>query len=380
MALLDPQGGHPAAHEQVIELREREQTFRFPDVDRPPVLSINRGFSAPVIVNADDSRETLIFLLAHDTDPFNRWDAGQKLAIGVLLELVAAQRSATPMTIDDEVLDAFGRVLDDTDLDPALIAQALTLPSESYLADQCEQVDVDAIHAAREQMRKALAGRLSDRFMAHYLACRDEGGYRFDAAHMARRSLRNLCLAYLMESGHAEALGTCTGQFQRADNMSDSLAALSILAQFDVPQRREALDDFYARWRQDPLVVNKWFSIQAGSRLPDTLSQVKALMEHEAFSITNPNNVRAVVGRFCQGNAVRFHDASGAGYRFLTEQVMTLDPMNPQVAARLASAFSRWHRYDPQRQALMRAELERLSQVEKLSTDVYEIVSKSLEG
>ncbi len=392
MALLDPQGapvplsltGHPgspaAPPERIIDLRDREQTFTFTGVRQRPVLSINRGLSAPVIVQDAADRETLKFLLARDTDPFNRWEAGQRLAIAVLLELVDEYRKQAPLAVDAAVLDAFGRVLDDATLDPALVAQTLALPSESYLADQCDVVDVDAIHAAREHLRKALAVRFADRFMAHYQRCKTPGAYRFDAEQMARRSLKNLCLAYLTESTHPDARSTCVNQFERADNMTDSLAALSILAQWDIPERREALDIFYRRWKGDALVVNKWFSIQAGSRLPDTLQQVRKLMQHPAFSITNPNNVRAVVGRFCQGNARRFHEASGAGYRFLTEQVLTLDRMNPQIAARLVSAFSRWHRYDPVRQQLMRGELEKLSQVDHLSKDVFEIVSKSLRG
>jgi len=391
-ALLDPEGeslplrqsdqpgSQTAPHEKVIELKEAEQTVTFTDVRRRPVLSINRGFSAPIIVQDGADRETLTFLLARDSDPFNRWEAGQRLAISVLLELVAEYQRKAPLAVDDAVLDAFGRVLDDTRLDPALVAQTLTLPSESYLADQCDVVDVDAIHAAREHMRRALATRFAERFMAHYQRCKTTGGYRFDAGHMARRSLKNLCLAYLMESAHPDARNTCVGQFEWADNMTDSLAALSILAQMDIPERRDALDAFYQRWKNDPLVVNKWFSIQAGSRLPDTLQQVHKLMQHPAFAITNPNNVRSVIGRFCQGNARRFHEATGEGYRFLTEQVMKLDRINPQIAARLVGAFSRWHRYDPTRQALMRGELEKLNRVEKLSKDVFEIVSKSLKG
>ncbi len=390
MALLD-RSGRPlplrledeteaAGTHRVLELKESEQTFRFQDIPERPVVSLNRGFSAPVKINLQRDDTELAFLLAHDPDPFNRWDAGQNLAMSVLLRLVENYRGERPLTLDDTVVDAFGALLADEDLDMALIAQALTLPSESYLADQCEVVDVDAIHAVREFMRRTLAQRLYDRFLQRYRETRSDAPYRFDARSMAQRSLKNLCLAYLMETGSEEARALCLDQLEQAHNMTDSLAALTVLAQYDLPQREPQLELFYHRWQHDPLVVDKWFAIQAGSRLPDTLQRVKGLLNHPAFTLTNPNKVRALIGRFCQGNTVRFHAADGAGYRFLADQVILLDPLNPQIAARLISAMSRWRRHDAHRRQLMKAELERVLAVPGLSKDVFEIVSKSLEG
>ena len=368
----------PGATHRVLELKASEQRFRFTGLSARPVLSLNRGFSAPVRIDQARSDAELAFLLAHDPDPFNRWDAGQNLALSVMRRLVDDCRAGRALALDDDIVAAFGALLDDTGLDRALVAQALTLPSESYLADQFERVDVDAIHRVREFVRRTLADRLYDAFLRHYRESRDDAAYQFDAGSMARRSLKNLCLGYLMETGREEAVRLCLAQFDAAHNMTDSLAALTVLAQYDLPEREDRLQRFYRRWQHDPLVVDKWFAIQAGSRLPDTLERVRRLLGHPAFTLTNPNKVRALIGRFCQGNTVRFHAADGSGYRFLADQVILLDPLNPQIAARLVSALSRWRRHDDDRQRLMKAELERILATPNLSRDVYEIVSKSL--
>jgi aminopeptidase N len=342
------------------------------------VLSLLRGFSAPVKLDMPRSEQELAFLFAHDPEPFNRWDAGQTLAIKLLLASVADAASGRPLRLDSVISDAFRATMTDPRLEPALIAQALTLPSESYLADQCETVDVEAIHSAREFMRTTLAERLGDELRDCYARLRSDEPYRFDAASMARRSLKNLCLSYLLETGSAEARRLCTDQLDSANNMTDTLAALAALSQHDWPERDDWLERFYQRWQHDPQVVEKWFSIQAGSRLPDTLQRVVALLDHPAFSITNPNKVRALIGRFCHGNPVRFHAANGAGYAFLADRVLELDAINPQVAARLVSTISRWKRYDNHRQQLMQHQLQRIMDAPKLSRDVYEIVAKSL--
>ncbi|MGD8616678.1 MAG: aminopeptidase N [Gammaproteobacteria bacterium] len=388
MALLDAGGRAmplqmegapaPAGTHRMLELTEETQSFVFVGLDEPPTPSLVRGFSAPVRVEIDRSAEELAFLFAHDPDPFNRWDAGQTLAIQVLLQLVESVQQRRELVLADDFVHAFGATLSHPELDPALVAQALTLPSESYLADQCDTVDVEAIHTARQFVRKVLADRLYDALRERYRAFDDRRPYRFDARSMAERSLKNLSLAYLLETGRDEARQLCFTQLDQAHNMTDSLDALSSLVQHDWPEREPYLDRFYARWQHDPQVVDKWFSIQASSRLPDTLERVKQLLRHPAFRLTNPNKVRAVIGRFCLGNQVRFHDASGEGYRFLADQVLALDKINPQIAARLVSALSRWKRYDTTRQELMQAELNRILSAPGSSKDVYEIVSKSL--
>jgi len=388
MALLDPRGEAmplqleneptPAGTHRMLELTQATHSFTFVGLTQRPTLSLLRGFSAPVKVQMERSAEELAFLFAHDPDSFNRWDAGQTLAIQVLLQLVERVQHGQNLVVPAEFIQAFRTTLSHPQLDPALIAQALTLPSESYLADQCETVDVDAIHTAREFVRKRLAEDLFDLFLQRYLELHSDRPYRFDAESMAARSLKNLSLAYLLESGRGQGRAQCFAQLEQANNMTDSLAALSSLAQYDWPERDHYLGRFYDQWQHDPQVVDKWFSIQAASRLPDTLQRVKQLLHHSAFRLTNPNKVRAVIGRFCLGNQVRFHTASGEGYRFLADQVLALDKINPQMAARLVSALSRWKRHDTHRQTLMQVELNRILSSADISKDVYEIVSKSL--
>jgi aminopeptidase N len=368
-----------AATHRTLALRENRQTFSFTAIERPPVVSLLRGFSAPVKLDIQRSHTELAFLFAHDPDPFNRWDAGQTLAINTLLDLVSRLQKGAELTLDDGFVAAFRATLEHSELDPALITQALTLPAESYLADQCATVDVDAIFQSREFVRKTLADRLQNSLAHIYRRYDHREVYRFDAEHMAQRSLKNLCLSYLTEIDDHEARQRCLDQLAHANNMTDTLAALSALAQHAWPERDEQLQRFYTTWQHDPQVVDKWFSIQAGSRLPDTLEQVRKLLHHRAFRLTNPNKVRALIGRFCMGNPVRFHAANGEGYRFLADQVIELDAINPQMAARLVSALSRWKRFDAGRQTRMQEQLQRIVERPKVSRDVFEIVSKSLE-
>ncbi len=262
--------------------------------------------------------------------------------------------------------------------DKAFQAFALALPGETYLADFMEVIDPAAIHEARRFVLKTLAAELKGQFLAVYRANQDKGPYRHDQEAVGRRSLKNICLAYLAELEDEDGRGLCMEQFKTAGNMTDAITALANLANIDCPERTEALAAFYEKWKDDPLVMDKWFSIQAMSRLPNALDAVKELTRHSAFNIKNPNKVRALIGAFSQGNPVRFHDPSGAGYVFLADHVLAIDPMNPQIAARLVNPFTAWKRYDERRKALMRAQLERILNTPKLSKDVHEVVSKSL--
>ncbi len=403
MALLDPEGKPvplrldteetATGNERVLALSATEQHFCFQDVAQPPIPSLLRGFSAPVKLDLPRDDATLAFLLAHETDAFNRWDAGQQLALNTLLRLIPRWQAGATLELDSTVIEAYRRALTDADprgdtdqytaanpiTDPALVAQILTLPGESYLADQCASVDVDAIHAVRVFMHQHLAMALHDELLHTYSMCQNSGPYRFTPGDSARRALKNLCLSYLMEEQDTTASRTlCMTQFEQAGNMTDALGALSALVQQASPERETALHDFYVRWQHDAQVVDKWFALQAGSRLPDTLVRVQTLMHHPAFRLTNPNKVRALIGRFCMGNPVRFHAADGSGYAFLAQQVLALNSLNPQGAARLCGALSRWQRYDSERGAFMRAQLQRIRDHEGLSRDVFEIVDKSL--
>lgn len=361
---------------RVLELREAVETFRFEDIPEKPVPSLLRGFSAPVKVHFDYSEEELMFLMANDSDGFNRWGAAQTQSQRILLRLV----DDTDYQVPEGYIAAFGDALNDPTADKQLLAEVLSLPSESYLGDQMEQVDVDGIHHAREYLKNLIASHLYNDLMVVYQANREQGEYEVTPASIGRRALRNLCLGYLMQlQGDGEVVQMCIDQYGQGHNMTDVIAALGLMASGDSESRKELLGDFYTRWQEDPLVLDKWFGVQAISKRPDTLEQVRSLMEHPAFSITNPNKVRALIGAFCAGNPVRFHDASGKGYEFLADRVLELDALNPQVAARMLRIMARWQRYDANRQALMKAQLQRVLKADGVSKDVFEIASKSLE-
>ena len=365
---------------KTLEVKKETETFTFLNINEKPMLSLNRDFTSPVKIVVQQTNDDLAFLFAHDSDEFNRWEAGQTLAMNTLLGLVENIQNNKVLTIDNNIINAFRNTLIHPDLDKALIAQALTLPSESYLADQCDVVDVDAIHQARTFMRNELAKALKDDLKNIYQQGQSNAEYLFDADEMARRDLNHICLSYLMCLQEDETIKSCMTTIEAANNMTEVLSALSILSHHDNASRQQALDSFYDKWKHDAQVVEKWFAIQAVSDLPDALEKVKALMQHEAFTLTNPNKVRSLIGRFCAGNIAHFHAADGSGYEFLADQVLDLDVMNPQIAARLVQSMSRWRRYDDSRQKLMKKQLERILAKKDLSKDVYEITSRSLEG
>jgi aminopeptidase N len=351
------------AAERVLSVTRREQSFAFPAAGRP-VPSLLRGFSAPVILNYPYAEAELLHLMAHDDDPFARWEAGQRLAAEIIL-----RRAGEPSAA---FLEAARRVLAGSD--HAFVAEMLTLPSEAFLAESLEVVDPDALHAARNALRRRLAGALEPELASTYGKLASGAPYSPDPASIGRRSLRNLCLGYLVELGRT---ALADAQFRRADNMTDAIAALGCLANAECAEREPALQAFYERWQHEPLVVDKWLSVQAASRLPGTLARARSLLAHPAFDLKVPNKVYALVRAFA-ANHVRFHAADGSGYAFLAERVRELDALNPQVAARLARGFDRWRKFDPARQARARAELERIREAAGLSRDVAEIVSKAL--
>src|SRR5688500_18755550 len=350
-------------HESVLSLKQPRETFEFKST-RKPVPSLLRGFSAPVILKYPYTEEELLHLMGHDDDPFNRWEAGQRLATATILEGKGAPSAA--------YLAAASNVLHERDA--AFAAEALSLPSESFLAEQLEVVDPDVLHDARNRLRRELARALKDEFSSTYEALQTKGPYSPDAVSTGRRALRNLCLGYLVELGES---ALAYEQFRAADNMTDAMAALAALANFDCPERQPALDAFYAKWRNEPLVVDKWLAVQAGSRLPGTLVRVHELLTHPAFDLKVPNKVYALIRSFAANHA-RFHAADGAGYAFLAEQVIRLDRLNPQVGARMARAFDRWRKFDAGRQDKARLQLERIRASQGLSNDVAEIVAKAL--
>jgi aminopeptidase N len=388
IGLLDPEGaelsirleGEAASRTgtRVLPLMEARQSFRFVDLPGEPVPSLLRSFSAPVKLKGV-SLDRLKFLAVHDTEPFARWEAGQQVATKLLLDRIAAdQRGDPPAPLDPDLVAALRRTLADAARDPAFAAEALTLPSEAFLADQLPVVDVDAVHKAREAARSALGQALAAEFQAAYRKYEDAGPYCIDGASIGRRVLRNACLAYLAAADPEQGAALAMAQFQAGRNMTDVLAALTVLADLDRPERLSALARFYQQWVEDPLVVDKWFALQARSSLPQTPERVRELTRHPAFERKNPNRVRSLVGTFAQANQLRFHDASGAGYVLLADEVIALDPLNPTTAARLVQPLGSWRRHDAARQALMRRELERVLAAPDLSKNTYEMVSKSL--
>jgi aminopeptidase N len=349
--------------ERLLHLKKEEESFSF-EVDRKPVPSLLRGFSAPVILKYPYTEADLLHLMANDDDAFNRWEAAQRLAATTILE---AGGKPTPA-----FLDAARKVL--ANPDHAFAAEVLSLPSETFLAEQMDVVDPDRLHASRNELRRALAVSLKDVFSSLHEELRTKGPYSPDPASSGKRALRNLALGYLGELGDA---ARAWAQFQSADNMTDCMAALGVLANTDCPERMKALDAFYAKWKDEPLVVDKWLGVQAGSRLSRTLTQVKSLLSHPAFDLKVPNKVYSLIRGF-SANHVRFHAADGAGYAFLADQVIALNALNPQVAARMARGFDRWKKFDAARQAKAKAALERIRDTKDMSKDVLEIVLKAL--
>ncbi len=358
----------------LLQLREPSQTFRFSGVKERPVPSLLRGFTAPVKLNYPYSDQDLMFLVAHDSDGFCRWDAAQSLLQRILIEKVTNPSAVVP----DGFIDAFRRVLTERGSDQALQAELLTLPAEGYLGDLMAQVDVDGIHRAREGLKSELASSLAEEFKAVYLGCQELEEYQLDSASIGRRALKNLCLGYLMQLDSTEAHQLCIAQYRANHNMTDVISALSLLLNSGCEQRDELLDHFYQKWQSDPLVLDKWFTIQALSKRQDTLSRVQRLKEHPDFSMTNPNRVRSLIGAFCSANGVRFHAENGAGYQFLGDAVLELDALNPQVASRMLRLVARWNRYDESRQQLMKNQIRRIVESKGISKDVFEIASKSL--
>jgi aminopeptidase N len=294
--------------------------------------------------------------------------------------LIADRQQGRELLLDDAFSDVFRDLLaGNNEIDPAFLAELLVLPSEKYLGEQLEVIDVEAIHQVRQFVRRSLAERLRDCFLEVYHDNTAMGPYRYDQRSVGRRSLKNTALAYLMQLDDKAIMDICLRQFEQSGNMTDELAALqAIVHNHDCPERKGVLVSFYSQWQRDSLVLDKWFSLQATAPLPETLDRVKNLMLHPAFSLKNPNKVRSLIGAFCGANQLCFHEKSGAGYCFLADQVLEIDRFNHQIAARMLSPLSRWRRFDQRGQELMRRQLERILACGELSRDVYEVASKSL--
>jgi len=375
---LEGMKGAKATDSIVLDLTEPSQSFRFLGVESSPVVSLNRGFTAPVNITTNRASADDLYLFAKDPDPFGRWEAGQRAATTLILDMVSDLKKGHEPQVDDAYVEALGHIAEDRKLDPAFAALLMTPPSEAYLAEQMDVVAVDEIHEVYEHLWVDIAHDLEEELRALYDRCRSNEPFSPDAVSAGKRSLKNTALLYLSALEDTDTLNLITAQFNTADNMTDRMGALYALNDQELPERDAALGAFYDRYQDDALVVDKWFAVQALSERSDTLEQVQNLMSHEAFTLRNPNKVRALIGSFAGGNQIRFHRADGAGYEFLADRILELDSLNPQIAARLVAPLGRWRRFDSERQKLMKQQLERILGTEGLSRDVFELASKSL--
>ncbi|GLT69013.1 hypothetical protein SLA2020_411990 [Shorea laevis] len=361
----------------ILRVTKKEEEFVFSDISERPVPSLLRGYSAPVRLESDLTDSDLFFLLAHDSDEFNRWEAGQVLARKLMLSLVADFQQNKPLVLIPNFVQGLRSILSDSSLDKEFVAKAITLPGEGEIMDMMEVADPDAVHAVRTFIRKQLALELKAELLTTVEKNRSSEDYVFDNSNMARRALKNVALAYLASLEDSKYTELALHEYRTATNMTEQFAALAAIVQNPGETRDYVLADFFSKWQHDFLVVNKWFALQAMSDISGNVENVKSLLNHPAFDLRNPNKVYSLIGGFC-GSPVNFHAKDGSGYKFLGEIVLQLDKLNPQVASRMVSAFSRWRRYDETRQNLAKAQLEKIMSTNGLSENVFEIASKSL--
>jgi aminopeptidase N len=375
VALFDEQG-HQIHKEQVLHLSKPEEHFVFHAVETPVVPSLLRGFSAPVTLLFDYSDDELAMLMACDTDGFARWEAGQQYAYRVLLALVAAYQEKTPLVVPDNYINAMRQLLFDKKINKALIAEMLKLPTQTAIAQRMDVIDVAAIYHARNHLKADIVKQLGDVLKTVYFENSDAAPYEYTIEAVAKRSLKNVCLSYLSTCSGEVGIVLTAQQFEQADNMTDQISALANLASAPKDVRNKGINAFYEQWQSDPLVMDKWFAVQAGAEVDDVLQHVKTLLSHPLFVFENPNKAYALLGTFASGNPFYFHCA--AGYEFITDQVLKLDKINPRTATRIMKPLTQWKKYDEKRKALMHQQLTRIAAQKKLSKDVYELVTKAL--
>lgn len=373
--------GENSTTTKVLDIRKESQQFVFDDMDERPLPSLLRGFSAPVRLHYDYSRDDLLFLMRHDDDGFNRWDSYQRLATETIIDLVGDIQSDKPLAIDGRLIDAWRALLEDEKADKAMVAEMLILPSEHWLSEQMAVIAVDAIHEAREFVRAELAKKLSEQLQSIYRGLAVEKPYVPESADIAERQLKNICLGYLLKMDSEAMVTMAETQFRNATNMTDKMMALTCVVNGVHQSATECaevlLSEFYEQWQADANVMDMWLSVQVSGVKMGTLERVKQLMDHPVFDYRNPNKLRSLIGTFSMHNLKRFHDISGSGYIFLAENIIKLDKQNPQIAARMLTPLTHWRRYDDQRSGMMKAALKSI-QSQELSMDVFEVVSKTL--
>ena len=366
--------------EAVLHLTEQQQAFVFAQIPEKPVCSFLRGFSAPVNVEFNQPEAELIFLMANDSDPFNKWDAAQTMMRNELLRLISQLREEKVLILKPALIDVIGAILNGNIKDKALTALVLSPPSEIYIASLLKVIDPTAIHQARNFLIKTLSVSHKDAWVNLYNSLAGSDEYRVDQEQVGRRSLRQVCLGFLISIDDEDSWTFAKQQYYAADNMTERLGAFKSLLHTSSPDRQAVIDDYYDQFKGHALAMDKWLMVQAIVPEPDTLSKIIALEKSSVFDRKNPNKLRSLVGTFVSQNPVCFHAQDGSGYAYLTDWLLELDSVNPQVAARLAGSFNSWRSYDRERRQLMKLSLEKISSTDGLSNDVKEIVSKALES
>ena len=361
---------------RVLEIKNTKTEFKFINVTQKPMLSLLREFSAPVRLNYSYTEEELLLLLQYDSDPFARFEVGQIFAQRLIFKLAKSFDQGTLLEIDKRFIESYRKIVVSPCLDYWYKSVLLQLPSVNYLMQLMKKIDIVILHTARQSVKKALANALVDDLKIQYKR-HQSSLYKYNQLDIGKRKLKNICLAYLVESGDTQYRQVAYQQFKNSDNMTDVIGALSALLDHDCVERHKALDEFYQQWKDEPLVINKWLALHAQSTLPSTLKTVRELIKHSAFDINNPNNVYALLVTFGE-NISCFHQDGGEGYRLIADYVLEIDPVNPQVAARIIQPLVRWQMVDKKRQKLMKTELNRIKKSGDLSSDIYEIATKSL--
>ncbi|TPA71387.1 aminopeptidase N [Vibrio parahaemolyticus] len=360
----------------VLDIKQDKQTFVFENVAEQPVPSLLREFSAPVKLEYDYSDAELIFLMKHATNDFARWDASQMLLAKYIRQNVTNVQTGSEVQLSEDLIDAFRGVLLDENLEPAFIAQVFSLPSINEITGWYKQIDVDAVDTVLNSITVSLSAALEDELSATYHTLK-QAEYTIDHTAIGKRALRNQCLQFLAHTDKGNTL--VKAQYEAANNMTDTIAAMSAANSAQLECREELMADYSDKWKHDGLVMDKWFALQGSNPAEDALEKVKATMNHEAFSLKNPNRTRSLIGSFLAANPVRFHDKSGSGYQFAGEILRQLNDSNPQVASRMIDPLLKFRKYDEVRQAMIRAELEKLKAMDNLAKDLFEKVTKALD-
>ena len=381
LALFDQQGNaikldEHGVYEQIIDIKQQNQRLKFMGIEQQPLISAFRGFSAPIILNSDLRDEELATLMSCDTDAFNRWEAGQQYATRVMLDIIQSDEPQSAKQIRG-LLGAYEKILSDREMDCSLIAEMMILPSEKYLGEMLESVDVHKIRRVREGIRVSIAEATEDLLQSRYEECGKQAEYRITPEDTGKRSLKNVCLAYLLTLNKSDYFDLCLRQFNTCDNMTDQIGCLLPIVHYKNQIRDQIVQRFYEHWSDTALVVDKWFGAQASSYAQDSLSDIKSLFEHSAYTLQNPNRARSLLGPLI-ANSSAFHEAGGAGYEFVAGKIIELDAINPQVAARMANAFLHWKKLVPRQAELMKQQIQRMLSTAGLSNDLNELMTTSL--